>query len=205
MSNYKLVYFNSRGRAETSRLVFAQAGVEYEDKRVTKDELAQMKPSSPSGMLPMLEVDGKLIIGSMVITRFLAERFGLAGSNDVENAEIAGIIDILNDFMLCLVKLFYEKDEEKKAQLKKKFDEEDIPRFWGIFDKRCKDNNAADGWIYGNKPTYADFSIFNMLEFVLPMAPTLTEKFPCVGKLKTAVETLPKIAEWLKNRPVTEH
>ena len=33
MVHYKLVYFNARGRAEIARLMFAEAGVEYEDYR----------------------------------------------------------------------------------------------------------------------------------------------------------------------------
>lgn len=33
MPSYKLSYFNARGRAEKIRLMFAAAGVEYEDYR----------------------------------------------------------------------------------------------------------------------------------------------------------------------------
>ena len=33
MSTYKLYYFNARGYAEPSRIIFAQAGVKYEDVR----------------------------------------------------------------------------------------------------------------------------------------------------------------------------
>ena len=34
MPSYKLTYFDARGRAEISRLIFAAAGVEYTDERV---------------------------------------------------------------------------------------------------------------------------------------------------------------------------
>ena len=34
MVNYKLHYFNGRGRAEISRLIFAAAGVNYDDHRI---------------------------------------------------------------------------------------------------------------------------------------------------------------------------
>jgi glutathione S-transferase len=40
----KLVYFNMEGRAELTRLILAQAGVEFEDKRVTREEWMAMKP-----------------------------------------------------------------------------------------------------------------------------------------------------------------
>lgn len=39
------VYFNAKGRAERIRWVLAQAGVEYEDKRMVDGEWATLKPS----------------------------------------------------------------------------------------------------------------------------------------------------------------
>ena len=45
MSTYKLTYFNVRARAELIRFVFAQAGVEYEDVRVSWDQWQELKPS----------------------------------------------------------------------------------------------------------------------------------------------------------------
>jgi len=44
--SYKLTYFNGRGRAELSRLIFAQAGVQYEDVRVEHSDWPQLKPSA---------------------------------------------------------------------------------------------------------------------------------------------------------------
>ena len=44
MPTYQLIYFNGRDRAEIARLMFAQAGVKYEDKRVTEEEWVEMKP-----------------------------------------------------------------------------------------------------------------------------------------------------------------
>ena len=44
MGKIKLIYFDARGRAELSRLILAQAGQEYEDVRVKKEEWPSMKP-----------------------------------------------------------------------------------------------------------------------------------------------------------------
>ena len=46
MSKIRLIYFNARGRAELSRLILAQAGQEYEDVRISKDEWPAMKPGN---------------------------------------------------------------------------------------------------------------------------------------------------------------
>ena len=40
---YKLIYFNLRGRAELARLIFAQAGVEYDDHRIEREEWPELK------------------------------------------------------------------------------------------------------------------------------------------------------------------
>ena len=45
MPKYKLYYFNVRARAEVTRTLFAQAGVEYEDIRLTRDEWQELKAS----------------------------------------------------------------------------------------------------------------------------------------------------------------
>ena len=202
MSSYKLVYFEGKGRGEVSRLIFAQAGVEYEDKRVSKEEWAQLKPTTPTGQLPLLEVDGKTLTGSRPINRFLAERFGLAGSNDLENAEIAGIIDLMEDFVMRLFPWFMEKDEAKKAELLKNISENEIPKYMGILEKRCAANNG--NWIYGQKVTYADITIVGGYDFVVSFLPNLLEGRPALTKMKESVESLPNIARWLKERPKSE-
>ena len=42
MSDIKLTYFNGRGRAETSRLILAYAGQQYEDCRISFGESMQI-------------------------------------------------------------------------------------------------------------------------------------------------------------------
>ena len=44
MPKYQLIYFNARALGEVARLLFAEAGVEYEDTRLEFDEWLKMKP-----------------------------------------------------------------------------------------------------------------------------------------------------------------
>ena len=44
MEKMKLMYFNSRGRAEISRIILAQAGEDYEDKRIERVDWPALKP-----------------------------------------------------------------------------------------------------------------------------------------------------------------
>ena len=41
-SSIKLTYFDARGRAETSRLILAYAGVDYQDERLSSQTLSFM-------------------------------------------------------------------------------------------------------------------------------------------------------------------
>jgi hypothetical protein len=56
MVQYKLNYFNARGRAELTRLVFAAAGQTFEDNRFEREEWPEYKKKSLTGKAPFLEV-----------------------------------------------------------------------------------------------------------------------------------------------------
>ena len=121
MPTYKLYYFNMKARAELARLIFAQAGVQYQDVRIEFAKWPDLKPTMPFGQMPVLEVDETRITNSFVIARYLAEEFGLAGSNSLENSQLAGIAGAINDLFNELTKAHFEKNEEKKAELQKTF------------------------------------------------------------------------------------
>ncbi len=69
---------------------------------------AKFKPNTPYGSMPsstdyaVLKVDGKMLTGSGSMQRYLAEMYGLAGSNAWENAEIDSIANTMNDItVIC--------------------------------------------------------------------------------------------------------
>lgn len=45
MPNYKLIYFNMRGRAEIIRYIFAYLDIKYEDHRIEQADWPAIKPS----------------------------------------------------------------------------------------------------------------------------------------------------------------
>ena len=202
MPTYKLIYFNGRGFAEQSRFVFAQAGVKYEDVRTEREQWPSLKPSMPYGMLPVLEVDGKMIGGSGIIVRYLGETLGLAGANVEENAQIASIVDAIDDVNKEVIKCRFEADETKKAEMRKKLVEETLPTKLRYFETRAGSND--DGWLYG-KLTWADFSVYMALDRTLAtVGDDALKDFPNLKKLRVSVEKLPNIAKWMKERPDTK-
>ena len=204
MPTYKLIYFDARARAELSRFIFAHAGVKYEDKRISyQTEWPEYKPNTPFGVLPVLEVDGKQLGGSMIIARYLAEQYGLAGSNEFENAQIACIVDAVTDLFEAIVKPFFEKDETRKQELVKKLKDETLPAKLPLFEKRASTNDS--GWLYNEKLTWADFAFYLMSDLIVGHNKEALEDFPGLKKLRASVEGLPNIAKWLEERPKTEY
>ena len=202
MPTYKLHYFNGRGRAELVRLIFAQAGVPYEDVRIELKKWPEIKPTMPFGKVPVLEVGGKHVAHSIVIARYLSEEFGLAGSNLLENSQVAGIAEAVNDLFEDLLKARIEKNEERKAQMQKDYKEKAVPFALAKFEALASTNK--NGYLWGNKLTWADLAFFNWICMISHRAPAILDRFPSLKKLKETVETLPNIAKWLKERPETE-
>lgn len=98
-STYKLTYFAGRGLAETSRMLLKAAGQQFEDYRYpiemkdgqfSRPEWDADKSKFLYEKIPVLEIDGgkHVIAQSKAIERFLARRFNMFGSNDVEAAII---------------------------------------------------------------------------------------------------------------------
>ena len=56
MAEFKLNYFNLRARGELIRMIFAAAGQEFTDNRIEFPDWPALKPNTPFGQLPYLEI-----------------------------------------------------------------------------------------------------------------------------------------------------
>ncbi|XP_067685412.1 uncharacterized protein [Haliotis asinina] len=198
MPQYKLIYFDFRGRGELSRFLFALAGQEYEDVRIKYDDFPGIKDKYVFGRLPVLEVDGKQYGQSMAITSFLARRFGFHGNTDVEVLEVDQVLGIVSDLREALVRFFMEKDEARKVEIAKENSETNMPRYLGFLETVLKNSNT--GFYVGNKLGYADVAAFDLLDSG-GFDQGLVERFPLVKANAEKVKANPGIAKWLAKRP----
>merc|ERR1712154_330435 len=154
----KLVYFNVRGRAETARLILAYAGVEYEDKRITFEEMPELKPSLPFGQVPVLEYRGTTLCQSMAIARFLAHEYGL-------------------------YQAYFEKDETLKEEKMKKAQEETLPKSLANLEKLLEKRGGQ--YFVGNRWSWAELHFYQIIELILAQHAQVLDSFP---KLKSMTE-----------------
>ena len=202
-AKFKLIYFDTIGLGEPIRYIFALAGVPYEDKRFKKEEWPQLKPTTPYGRVPVLEEDGKQLAGGRVIARYLAEKFGLAGENAFENAEIASIADLLDDYVSAVMKVKREEDETRKGALLTEFQKEIGPKYLGILEKEIEISGGP--WLRHDVVTWVDLYLAVIVNLTEKHNKELYEGYPGVMRLVTSVHSLPKIAKWLKERPAPDN
>ncbi|XP_070548581.1 S-crystallin 4-like [Ptychodera flava] len=206
MPQYRLVYFNIRARAETSRMIFADAGVEYEDVRVATEQWPAEKASGkyPFGQMPCLEIDGKFTLAqSRAIGRYLANEYGFAGKDNLEKAKVDMVIDVFEDIYVGVKNIIFEKDETKKVQIKAEFVVK-ADSILTALEKLLIANNGGNGFLVGDSVTWADFELFVRMEYAPLYDAAILDRYPKLKALVKRVSSIPEIAAWLTKRPKTE-
>merc|ERR1712012_218549 len=199
----KLTYFNARGRAEVSRLMLAHKGVDYEDCRITREQWPELKPKTPFGGIPLLQYNGLELAQPMTIARFLARELNLAGKTRCEEAQVDMVVDCIVDLFAALVKVTFEKDETKKAELAEKMQKEIVPTAMANLEKILAKNGGKH--MVGNDVTWADFEVANFFQIVLNAH---GEKAFGANKnllaLTKKVMEMPNVKAWVEKRPKTD-
>ncbi|PFX16267.1 Glutathione S-transferase 1 [Stylophora pistillata] len=208
MAQYKLTYFNIRGRAEATRLIFKAAGVEFEDHRISFEDWGALKATGkfPFAQLPVLEFDGEILAQSLSIARYVANVLGLAPATDLLKAKADMLVDSSADLMEKYVKAHFEKDETRKAKL---YDDAKAatPGMLKGFQDILKANNGGKAFFVGEKLTYADIAVFNMLNHLFVQGkvkvPEEIQAYPLLESHYKRIMEIPNIKKWLEARPET--
>ncbi|XP_063773450.1 hematopoietic prostaglandin D synthase [Pseudophryne corroboree] len=138
MPNYKLTYFNFKGRGEIIRYLLKYTNTEFVDNRIEFNDWAAHKASYPYGKLPVLEIDGTVYCQSLAIGRYLAKKAGLAGKSELDDLRIDAIIDTIDDF----VSVFPWTGEEKAV---KEYMEKSAPPVLSGLEKELGNNKWFTG------------------------------------------------------------
>nr|KAG5699875.1 hypothetical protein BaRGS_034649 [Batillaria attramentaria] len=203
-SKIKFFYFDARGRGEVCRLVLALAGKEYEDIRWTREQWQEgtYKADAPFGQAPYIDIDGKKYGQSSAIATYLAKEFGLYGKSNVDALRIDEVVQLHGDVMQVLIKGFTEQDETKKAELGKKLVEEELPKFFGFFQKLLRENGT--GVFVGKELTLADLYVYDLMFSLKKLRDfDAAAKYPELKTLQEKVESNPRLKAYLDNRKET--
>mmetsp|Transcript_36526 Transcript_36526/g.66949 ORF Transcript_36526/g.66949 Transcript_36526/m.66949 type:complete len:221 (-) Transcript_36526:80-742(-) len=220
MPEYELCYFAIRGLAETCRMLFVMAKVEYKDTRLSirvpggdiskiiRPEFDEMKAKGEldvsMGKLPFLVVDGVKFSQSKAMEQYLANQFGFMGSSDIEAAQILQLTESIRDMKDAYFKA--KATEEGKA----KWFAQDMPAFCEKLEKSIP---AGPGpWLVGSKVSYADLVFYQTMAVHdgaffdnIDGARAAWVKCPRITAAMAAIAEIPELKEWIATRPKTEY
>uniref|UniRef100_A0A914V039 glutathione transferase n=1 Tax=Plectus sambesii TaxID=2011161 RepID=A0A914V039_9BILA len=158
---YRLLYFDDRGRGEPIRLLFHMSGETFEDVRIAHEDWPEFRSKTPLGQLPVLECDGKQLIQTKAICRYLAKSFRLAGRNMADAAACDVVVDIVLDlYDQCEHVIMTESDQRKKNEHWREVyaacGKETLGRLDAIL-------RRGTGYFVGNDITWADIVVFALV------------------------------------------
>lgn len=123
MTQLRLTYFDSPGRAEPLRIALFVAGVAFEDRRLKFPEFGALRAQGafPLGSLPVLEVDGRPMAQTASMLRFVARLSGKLYPADARAAFVVdSVIDTFNDTVShALTPSLFERDPAKKLEMRR--------------------------------------------------------------------------------------
>ena len=102
-----LADWDGPGRAEPARLAFAIKKVAFEDVLLTGATWSPLKPSTPWGQVPLLEVDGQMLSQTGVILSYLGRELGLYPADAFAAAKVDEFCDTIEECVnVCLAASF---------------------------------------------------------------------------------------------------
>jgi glutathione S-transferase len=200
-TTYKLTYFNIRGRAEFLRYMMAYAKQPYDDARVEQADWPKLKPTTPFGQIPTLEIrqgnSVNTIAQSSAIGKYLANKFCIAGKNDIDIAYVDMYTSQLLDLFDQIGKYQFETNATAREQLFNQTWSTNMP----IFENKLAQTNT--GYLVGNALTWADLYLSSILDNLGDRYNQVLASFSKIKALDQKVKSVPQVADWLKKRPVS--
>lgn len=154
------------------------------------------------GKVPILEVGDLRLPQSKAIERYVAKKLKLMGSSLEEKAMIDAVTEHVRDINEAYNRkgLRFMKDEEKKAELEKKWFEEELPDFLSRLNAALPGQSFA----VGETVSLADVAIFKLLKDTYPN--DISEIYAGLEKLKAILVEMEKnegLQKWMAERPKT--
>ncbi|XP_056385521.1 glutathione S-transferase P 1-like [Hyla sarda] len=207
MSGYTLTYFPIRGRAEPIRLLLADQGATWKEDEVALQDWfsgkSDQKNKAVFGQLPKFQHGDFALYQSNSILRYLGRVHGISGSNNQESALIDMVNDGVEDVRLKYSRFVFTEFETGKEKYLK-----DLPNQLSPFEKILSNNSNGTKFVVGDKISYADYNLLDLLQVHLDLDPKVLAAFPLLSAYTGRLASRPKLSQYLKSeqrnkRPIT--
>ena len=211
LAGSKLTYFGIPGRGEAVRLALTIGGVDFEDERVPFQAWGKVKPTTPWGTVPVLELaDGSQLAQARSILRFVGKATGLYPSEPLLAQRVDELMDALEDLDAAITSAGrgLPKEEQEAARLAAVSEGGAVYSLLAKIDAFIKAHGSG-GYAVG-----AGMSIASILTFVtlgrvvggvfFGVPPTVCDPFPNIQAVRRTVGSDPAVVAWYDARVVQQ-
>ena len=220
---YELHYWPTiPGRGEFVRLALEAAGAPYVDVARGPEAIGQGVPAMLQRMrdktqphppfAPPFLIDGKLCVGqTAAILHYLAPTLKLVARNEQARVwtqqiqlTIADMVTEAHDTHHPVAgSLYYEDQKPEALRCATEFCTARLPKYLAWFEQILVRNPAGQRHLVGGRLSYADLSLFQLVEGLRYAFPKAAERAlaaaPAVVMLRDRVAALPKVAAYLRS------
>ncbi|MFN7128638.1 MAG: glutathione S-transferase [Brevundimonas sp.] len=213
---YELYYWPTiQGRGEFVRLALESAGADYVDVSRQDDGKAMMTlmetASTPSFAPPFLRLGDRTVGQVAAILAWLGPQLGLSPNGDSDRAWLNQIQLTFADLVAEAhdthhpvdLMAYYDAQKSEAARRSKVFREQRIAKFFRWAEQVLVSNPSGPDWLVGDHMTYADLSLFQVVEGLGYAFPKATEAVlkttPHVVAVRDRVAALPRVSAYLKS------
>ena len=165
----KLVYFDFNfWRVDILRLSLAYSGIQYEYKRIKRQEWPIEKKNFLFGQLPVMIIDNKQYAHTHSLARFCAMESGLYDNNKIKAMVIDQVLDwaneITNKIAPSIRAAMRDKDLEKSKRLREEFIKNDL-LIWFSYLEKLFDQSSSKKIFFNDKFSMADITAWRVIQW----------------------------------------
>ncbi len=200
MSKITLTYFDAPvSRGEECRMALHLAGVDWEDRRLKREEWATLKPKTPFGSLHLLDVPGHPTLAqSNAILVYIGRGHGLHPADLFEAARHEAMMGYLEELRTTLGATLRIKDDDEKRRVREELAANYIPVWAANAERWC----TGDGPFFGGAALQVvDLKVMTVVRWIKGgvvdhIPPTTFDPYPRLTRIHDAVRDDPRIVAW---------
>ncbi len=204
MNKPKLTYFDAPvSRGEECRLALYVAGVDFDDNRVKSAAWPALKPSTPFGSMPVLEMPGQPPLAqSNAILTLIGRLHGLHPTDLFEAARHESVMHYVEDLRANVSPTLRIADAAEKQAAREKLATAFLPT-WG---KNVEKNILSEGPFFGGASLQVvDLKLYMTVRWfksgVVDHVPaTVFDAFPKLIRIHDAVRDHARVQAWYARR-----
>ena len=200
MAKPRLIYFDAPvSRGEECRLALHLAGVDFEDVRIERSDWQAMKPTTPFGSLPVLEIPGQPPLGETnAILVLIGRRHDLHPSDDFEAARHEAVMGHVEDMRANVSPTLRLSDEEEKKRARTALAETYLPAWAEFTEKHISDSGP---FFAGEKLHVVDLKLHRAVHWIASgiidhIPATTFAGFPKLNRIYAAVNEHDGVKAW---------